>query len=211
VSATQPAAELLETPGALLTRSHLRELGLGRAAVDAEQAKDAADRRPGEQSETPAPASRSRRRGQGAPRSSSPPARPAPPSRPRTHVRSCLGRPGLARQRGQRRSSRHALPRQERHRDPRQVRHQPAEANARSTRAPPRTLCGSTRAIPSAPALRTHARPDEVAEALIRLRSKRVAGEAEVGVFGGKRCRVAENLRGDVGRRQAGAEAGGDA
>jgi hypothetical protein len=29
------AAELLETPGALLTRSHLRELGLGRAAIDA--------------------------------------------------------------------------------------------------------------------------------------------------------------------------------
>jgi hypothetical protein len=26
---------LLETPGALLTRSHLRELGLGRAAIDA--------------------------------------------------------------------------------------------------------------------------------------------------------------------------------
>lgn len=30
-----PAAELLETPGALLTRSHLRELGLERRAVDA--------------------------------------------------------------------------------------------------------------------------------------------------------------------------------
>jgi hypothetical protein len=29
------AAELLETPGALLTRSHLRELGLERRAVDA--------------------------------------------------------------------------------------------------------------------------------------------------------------------------------
>jgi hypothetical protein len=29
------ATELLETPGALLTRSHLRELGLGRAAIDA--------------------------------------------------------------------------------------------------------------------------------------------------------------------------------
>lgn len=29
------AAELLGTPGALLTRSHLRELGLGRSAVDA--------------------------------------------------------------------------------------------------------------------------------------------------------------------------------
>ena len=28
-------SELLETPGALLTRSHLRELGLGRAAIDA--------------------------------------------------------------------------------------------------------------------------------------------------------------------------------
>jgi hypothetical protein len=33
---TKPtASELLETPGALLTRSHLRELGLGRAAIDA--------------------------------------------------------------------------------------------------------------------------------------------------------------------------------
>ena len=29
------ATELLKTPGALLTRSHLRELGLGRAAIDA--------------------------------------------------------------------------------------------------------------------------------------------------------------------------------
>jgi hypothetical protein len=29
------ATELLETPGALLTRSHLRELGLERRAVDA--------------------------------------------------------------------------------------------------------------------------------------------------------------------------------
>jgi hypothetical protein len=29
------AAHLLETPGALMTRSHLRELGLGRAAIDA--------------------------------------------------------------------------------------------------------------------------------------------------------------------------------
>ncbi|MEP6813903.1 MAG: hypothetical protein ABI990_13000 [Actinomycetota bacterium] len=29
------AGELLTTPGALLTRSHLRELGLGRRAVDA--------------------------------------------------------------------------------------------------------------------------------------------------------------------------------
>jgi len=29
------AAQLLETPGALLTRSHLRELGLGRSAIDA--------------------------------------------------------------------------------------------------------------------------------------------------------------------------------
>jgi len=28
-------SELLETPGALLTRSHLRELGLGRSAIDA--------------------------------------------------------------------------------------------------------------------------------------------------------------------------------
>lgn len=30
-----PAAELLETPGALLTRSHLRGLGLERRAIDA--------------------------------------------------------------------------------------------------------------------------------------------------------------------------------
>jgi hypothetical protein len=30
-----PAAQLIETPGALLTRSHLRELGLARRAVDA--------------------------------------------------------------------------------------------------------------------------------------------------------------------------------
>jgi len=30
-----PAAQLIETPGALLTRSHLRELGLERRAVDA--------------------------------------------------------------------------------------------------------------------------------------------------------------------------------
>jgi len=29
------ATELLETPGSLLTRSHLRELGLGRSAIDA--------------------------------------------------------------------------------------------------------------------------------------------------------------------------------
>jgi hypothetical protein len=29
------AAELLETPGALLTRTHLRELGLQRSAIDA--------------------------------------------------------------------------------------------------------------------------------------------------------------------------------
>jgi hypothetical protein len=29
------ATELLQTPGALLTRSHLRQLGLGRSAVDA--------------------------------------------------------------------------------------------------------------------------------------------------------------------------------
>jgi hypothetical protein len=35
VSGTLTAAELLATPGALLTRSHLRELGLGRAAIDA--------------------------------------------------------------------------------------------------------------------------------------------------------------------------------
>jgi hypothetical protein len=31
----QPARELLETPGALLSRTHLRELGLERRAVDA--------------------------------------------------------------------------------------------------------------------------------------------------------------------------------
>jgi hypothetical protein len=35
VSERPTAADLLATPGALLTRSHLRELGLGRAAVDA--------------------------------------------------------------------------------------------------------------------------------------------------------------------------------
>jgi hypothetical protein len=35
VSGTPTAAELLATPGALLTRTHLRDLGLGRAAVDA--------------------------------------------------------------------------------------------------------------------------------------------------------------------------------
>jgi hypothetical protein len=29
------AAELLQTPGALLSRTHLRELGLGRRAIDA--------------------------------------------------------------------------------------------------------------------------------------------------------------------------------
>ena len=29
------ATELLQAPGALLTRSHLRDLGLGRAAIDA--------------------------------------------------------------------------------------------------------------------------------------------------------------------------------
>jgi len=34
-STRRPAAELLATPGALLTRSHLRELGLERRAVDA--------------------------------------------------------------------------------------------------------------------------------------------------------------------------------
>jgi hypothetical protein len=32
---TPAATELLETPGALLSRSHLRELGLERRAVDA--------------------------------------------------------------------------------------------------------------------------------------------------------------------------------
>lgn len=31
----RPAAELLRTPGALLSRSHLRELGLERRAIDA--------------------------------------------------------------------------------------------------------------------------------------------------------------------------------
>jgi hypothetical protein len=35
VNAGPTAAQLLDTPGALLTRSHLRELGLGRAAIDA--------------------------------------------------------------------------------------------------------------------------------------------------------------------------------
>jgi hypothetical protein len=35
VSGRPTAAQLLETPGALLTRSHLRELGLGRSAIDA--------------------------------------------------------------------------------------------------------------------------------------------------------------------------------
>jgi hypothetical protein len=35
MTAGPSAAELLATPGALLTRSHLRDLGLGRAAVDA--------------------------------------------------------------------------------------------------------------------------------------------------------------------------------
>jgi hypothetical protein len=35
VSDPPTAADLLGTPGALLTRTHLRELGLGRAAVDA--------------------------------------------------------------------------------------------------------------------------------------------------------------------------------
>jgi hypothetical protein len=35
VSGRPPAVELLETPGALLTRSDLRELGLERRAVDA--------------------------------------------------------------------------------------------------------------------------------------------------------------------------------
>jgi hypothetical protein len=35
VTSRPSAGELLETPGALLTRSHLRELGLGRAAIDA--------------------------------------------------------------------------------------------------------------------------------------------------------------------------------
>jgi hypothetical protein len=35
VTGRPSAAGLLHTPGALLTRSHLRELGLGRAAIDA--------------------------------------------------------------------------------------------------------------------------------------------------------------------------------
>jgi hypothetical protein len=35
VTGQPSAAELLTTPGALLTRTHLRELGLGRSAVDA--------------------------------------------------------------------------------------------------------------------------------------------------------------------------------
>jgi hypothetical protein len=35
VTGRPSAAELLETPGALLTRTHLRELGLGRTAIDA--------------------------------------------------------------------------------------------------------------------------------------------------------------------------------
>jgi hypothetical protein len=35
VTGPPSASELLKTPGALLTRSHLRELGLGRAAIDA--------------------------------------------------------------------------------------------------------------------------------------------------------------------------------
>lgn len=35
MSGQPTAAELLETPGALLTRTHLRDLGLGRSAVDA--------------------------------------------------------------------------------------------------------------------------------------------------------------------------------
>jgi hypothetical protein len=35
VTTAPSATELLKTPGALLTRSHLRELGLGRAAIDA--------------------------------------------------------------------------------------------------------------------------------------------------------------------------------
>lgn len=34
LSARPTAAELLDTPGALLTRSHLRDLGLGRSAID---------------------------------------------------------------------------------------------------------------------------------------------------------------------------------
>jgi hypothetical protein len=35
MTARPTAAELLRTEGALLTRSHLRQLGLGRAAIDA--------------------------------------------------------------------------------------------------------------------------------------------------------------------------------
>jgi hypothetical protein len=35
VTSPPTASELLATPGALLTRSHLRNLGLGRAAIDA--------------------------------------------------------------------------------------------------------------------------------------------------------------------------------
>jgi hypothetical protein len=35
VNVRPTAAELLLIPGAVLTRSHLRELGLGRAAIDA--------------------------------------------------------------------------------------------------------------------------------------------------------------------------------
>jgi fructose-1-phosphate kinase PfkB-like protein len=35
VTVRPSAAELLKTPGALLTRTHLAELGLGRAAIDA--------------------------------------------------------------------------------------------------------------------------------------------------------------------------------
>ncbi|MBA2741175.1 MAG: hypothetical protein H0U46_04100 [Actinobacteria bacterium] len=35
MSVRPAAAELLQTPGALLTRSHLRELGLERRAIDA--------------------------------------------------------------------------------------------------------------------------------------------------------------------------------
>lgn len=35
MNGTPTAAELLATPAALLTRSHLRELGLGRSAIDA--------------------------------------------------------------------------------------------------------------------------------------------------------------------------------
>ena len=35
MSGQPSASELLATPGALLTRSHLRDLGLGRSAIDA--------------------------------------------------------------------------------------------------------------------------------------------------------------------------------